>query len=169
MYRKRRRRSSYNQQGGQVIAWYTDRYGRRRPVTRRKGRQYPQRLLLRLDLPTVPIPSAENVVTRVLSRVPIAREIYAAYVLADSLCGNWDAIAQLYDTYRQKGVQGVADKLGTNAVHNALSSIQTDAVWAMVCGNVPQPYQSTAKGLLGTVMSTITTAEIALARQVLGG
>jgi len=152
-----------------VIAWYTDRYGRRRPITRRKGGQYPPRLLPRLDLPTFPVPSAENVVTRVLSHIPIAREIYAAYVLADSLCENWNAIAQLYDTYQQKGVQGVADKLETNAVHSALSSIQTGAVWAMVQGYIPQTYQSTAKEVLGDVMSTITTAEITLAKQVLGG
>ena len=164
MYKRRRRRSS-NYPRGQVIGFYTDSRGRKRPITRRRSRAY----LPRLSFPTVPVPkpSLENVVTGVLSQAPIARQIYTAYVLADSLCENWNAIAQIYDEYQQKGVQGVANKIGTDAVHNALSSIQTDAVRAMVCGCIPKTYQSVAKGLLGYLISTITTAEIALARQFL--
>jgi hypothetical protein len=73
----------------------------------------------------------------------------------------------LYDVYEKEGVQGVANSIGTNIVHDNLSSLQTDAVWATIGQFVPKEYHDTGKRMLANVMGTVTTAEIKLAKQFL--
>jgi len=166
MYKRRRRHRTYSRIGRDVIGFYKDSKGRTRPITRKKGRA---------NLPKIYVPKRvqlqkpllDTVITRVLLQAPVAREIYTAYVLADSLCDNWNAITQLYEECQKRGVQGVVSRIGTDAVHNALSSIQTDAVWAMISGYIPKEYQDTGKGILANVMDTITSTEITLAKQFL--
>jgi hypothetical protein len=166
MYKRRRRYRTYSRIGRDVIDFYKDSKGRTRPITRRRGRARLPKIYVsqRVQLPK---PLLDSVITRILLQAPVVKEIYTAYVLADSLCDNWNAITQLYEEYQKRGVQGVASRIGTDAVHNALSSIQTDAVWAMICGYIPKKYQNTGKGVLANVMETVTTAEIALAKQFL--
>lgn len=164
MYKKRRKANTYPR--NQIAGFWTDSLGRRRPRTLRKGRAS----LPKLHLPMtaqLPKPLAETVVSSVLSQTPIIKEICAAYSLADSLYDNWNTITQLYDEYKKKGTQGIAKKIETEAVHNVLSSIQTDAVWTIVDRFIPKDYKETGKGILANFMGTITTAEIALAKQVL--
>ena len=115
----------------------------------------------------MPKPLVEHVITRILSQTPLAKQIYTAYVLADGLFDNWNTIAQLYGEYQKRGAQGVTSIIGTNAVHNALSSIQTEAIWATIGGYIPKECRDISKEILANFMNTITTAEIALAKQFL--
>ena len=165
MYRKRRRRRS-ERIGTSVVRFWTDDQGRRRVITRRK----PTGLLPRMSLPS-PVqlekPLLQRTISYVLKQAPIAREIYTAYSLADALYNNWSTVMHLYDVYDKGGVQGVADSIGTDAVHDGLSSLQTDAVWATIGQFIPKQYHDTGKQILADVMGVVTSAEIRLAKQFL--
>lgn len=166
MYRKRRRRGSYNRIGRDILGFYTDSQGRRRPITRRKGRRYKPKIFIpkRVQLPK---PLLENVITSILLQAPVVKEIYTAYLLADSLYTNWNNLTQLFEEYQSGNIQNGAWRIGTEAVQSALSSIQTEAVWASIRGYIPKEYQNIGKEILATFMNTITSAEITLAKQFL--
>ena len=112
-------------------------------------------------------PLVEDVVTRILFQAPVVKEIYTACVLADSLYSNWNSIAQLFEEYQKGDVQSVARKVGTETAQTALSSIQTEVIWATIGCYIPKEYQNIGKEMLANFMNTITTAEIALAKQFL--
>jgi hypothetical protein len=97
----------------------------------------------------------------------MVKEIYTAYVIADSLYTNWDSITQLFEEYQGGSIQSVARKIGTETARTALSSVQTEVIWATIGGYIPKEYQNIGKEILANFMNTVTTAEIALAKQFL--
>lgn len=166
MYRKRRRYGTYSRIGRDVIGFYTDSKGRKRPITPRKGRAH----LPKLYLPKIvqlPKPLVENMINGILLHTPMVKEIYTAYIIADSLYTSWNAIAQLFEEYEKGGVQSVVRRIGTETTRNAISSIQAEAIWATLGSYIPKEYQSVGKEILKNFTDTITTAEIALAKQFL--
>jgi hypothetical protein len=69
---------------------------------------------------------------------------------------------------RRGSIQSVARKIGIETTaRTALSSIQTEAIWATIGGYIPKEYQNIGKEMLASFMNTVTTAEIALAKQFL--
>jgi hypothetical protein len=50
----------------------------------------------------LPKPLVEDVITNILLQAPMVKEIYTAYVIADSLYANWDSITQLFEEYQER-------------------------------------------------------------------
>jgi hypothetical protein len=149
-----------------VVGFYTDSKGRTRPITRRKGKVHLPKFYIPMRV-QLPKPLVEDVITNILLQVPMVKEIYTAYVIADSLYTNWDSITQLFEEYQGGSIQSVARKIGTETARTALSSVQTEVIWATIGGYIPKEYQNIGKEILANFMNTVTTAEIALAKQFL--
>jgi len=163
MYKKRRRRSPYSRIGRNVSGFYTDSKGRIRPITRRKG-------YLPKAIPVGQVSKlfVEAAITNVLSQAPTVKEIYTAYVIADSLYTNWDNISKLFEKYqRGSSIQSVAQRIGIETARTTLPSIQTEVIWATIGGYIPQEYHNIGRAMLTNFLNIVTTAEIALAKRYL--
>jgi hypothetical protein len=166
MYRKKRR-TRPARIGRDVVGFYT-RNHTVRPITRRR----PRATLPRLDLTRIvglefETPLLEKAADYVLRQAPIAGEIRAAYSVADALYSNWGIIMNLYNAYKKGGPQGVANTIATNTVHDGLSNLQTDALWAAISRFIPQKYHHAGKQILASLMGAVTTIQIKLAKQFL--
>lgn len=110
---------------------------------------------------------AEEGISPILYEMLFPKGICAAIAIADSLYTNWNSIRQLFEEYQRGGIQSVMRRIGTETARTAISSIQTEAIWATISGYIPKEYQNISKEILANFMNTITTAEIALAKQIL--
>lgn len=127
-----------------ILGFYTDRKGRRRPITSRKK--------------TRPIYKVNNERERLFTNIvlrPILRqslELYVAYLIA----------AALYDAYKQGSLKSL------NIIREAaLSSAQEKIVWATLQPYIPAELHNVAKHLLVSIVNRITSEEIKLADQYL--
>jgi hypothetical protein len=107
-----------------------------------------------------------------LLQAPMSGEIrtaYTAYIIADNLYTNRDHITQLFEEYQRRNNQNISGKIGMETAQASLSTIQTELAWTVIGGHVPKELQKPAKEMLANFMNTLTSAEIALAKQFLQG
>ena len=95
--------------------------------------------------------------------------IRTAYIIADNLYTNWDHITQLFEECQRRNNQNISGKIGMETAQASLSTIQTELAWTVIGGHVPKELQKPAKEMLANFMNTLTSAEIALAKQFLQG
>jgi len=104
-----------------------------------------------------------------LLQAPTSGEIRIAYIIADNLYTNRDHITQLFEEYQRRNNQNISGKIGMETAQASLSTIQTELAWTVIGGHVPKELQKPAKEMLANFMNTLTSAEIALAKQFLQG
>jgi hypothetical protein len=96
----------------------------------------------------------------VLHQTPILRELQSAYLVADAIYANRDLIKKFYNSYQKGELTRVAKEVGSDALHNVLSSTQTNIVWAAIRGFIPKSYHDSSFYILSTVIEEITDEEI---------
>jgi hypothetical protein len=62
---------------------------------------------------------------------------------------------------------GATNVVGTNIVHDVLSSVQTDIAWATINPFIPKEYHNMGKQILANIMDQVTSEEIKLVSQFL--
>lgn len=180
MYRRR----WFRTYGRRVIGFYTDRRGRVRPITSRRGRYRMWEVFGRDVIRTRPPiltpkfphstsqirigePLIRTTLNLVLHQTPILRELRSAYLVADAMYAHRDLIKKFYNSYQRGGLTGVAKEVRSNAVHDVLSSAQTNMVWAAISGFIPRSYHDLSFDILSMVIEKITDEEIKYVRRFL--
>jgi hypothetical protein len=179
--RKGRRLKKYRRR---AIGFYTDRQGRIRPITstgrRRIWKTFSRNIIrtkssitLKSSRPTLQIHTQirEEFLIRtmnlVLYQIPIIRELQSAYLVADAIYTNRDLIKKLYNNYQKGDLTGIAKRVENDTLHNALSSAQTNIVWATIKELIPRSYHDSSFDILSTIMNEITDEEIKYVRRFL--
>lgn len=98
-----------------------------------------------------------NALSSILYQTPIFRELHSAYIVADSIYNNWSLIKELYERYGKEGWAGVVD---SEAVHRAMTSIQTNIIWEVIKGVIPERFHDRSLDILSAVVNKITDEEI---------
>jgi hypothetical protein len=155
------------------MGWYTDRYGRHRPITRRKPKRekigYPVLKLrpLKIVEPNnsfmVGLSIVKHFLNIVLVQVPVVREIWLTYTVADTLYQKWNAIKEMFNRLKKDDLLGAAKVAGSEIVSEALPNIQpleVSNVSKMINKDIPEQYHKGVHGIIETLFNEITDEEI---------
>jgi hypothetical protein len=178
--RKGRRR----RYGRRIIGFYTDKQGRVRLITSRTGRRRIWKVFGRnlirtrppISTPKFPRSTSQirigeslirTTMNLVLHQTPILRELQSAYLVADAVYANRDLIKKVYSSYQKGDLREVAKEVGSNVLHDVLSSTWTNIVWAVIRGPMRGSCHDPSFNVFSMVMKEITDDEIKYVRRFL--
>jgi len=96
--------------------------------------------------------------------MPVAREVYATYKIADAICSNVSLIKQCYDGYQEEGMTGVAKIIGKEVINTTtsrvLSDAQSDIIWRCIGSSIPSDKTDIVQSAINAVVGKLTEEEI---------
>ncbi len=148
-----------------MVGFYTDRFGRRRPITPRKRKTEKigsSCLKFRVSPDNgfrVKFDIVKKFLIFALKQVPVIRECWAIYTVADSIYQNWKLIKQQWDRLdNERPIE--TKKLMQQVVSPTLASIQSDIVWNVICPIVPKELSDSGRTIVDQLFNKITDEEI---------
>ena len=155
------------------MGWYTDRYGRHRPITRRKPKREKigNTILINRSFKIVEpnnsfrvsLSIVKHCLNIVLSQVPVVREIWLTYTVADTLCQKWNSIKEMFNRLKKDDLLRAAKVAGNEIVSEALPNIQpleVSNVSKIINKDIPEQYHKGVHGIIETLFNAITDEEI---------
>lgn len=120
-----------------------------------------------LATPIVKLATKKILMYGLTSTIPLAREIYAGYLLAKGIYNTWDTIYSYLKTTEERRIEEATyDYLRGEAVEG-LTTYQTGIIWGKVEGKIPEPYQDLAHEIIENVMGNVSEEEISIVEQAL--
>ena len=149
------------------MGWYTDRLGRRRPITAKKPRP-PFRLKIVKTFPIAPLKPVEYAFRGFILGTPVAREVYCLYKMADSVYSHWNLIRKAYESYRRsKSLAKAAKIVGEEVIRQYMPSAQTQLIWGAIKRYIPGNYQRGARKMVAKLVDDLTEEEIKFVKRSL--
>jgi hypothetical protein len=162
------------------MGWYTDEYGRRRPITQRKPNIHTyQKGVAHLSVPKriqqqsiqrepnnsfrVGLSIVKHCLNIVLSQVPVVREIWLTYTVADTLCQKWNSIKEIFNRLKKDDLLGAAKVAGSEIVSKELLSIQpleVSNISKIINKDIPEQYHKGVREIVENLFNVITDEEI---------
>jgi len=150
-----------------VVGFYTDGFGRRRPITPRKRKV--EKIGTNCLRPFRVSPYngfkakfgiAKKFLDLVLTQIPIVRDLWAVYTVADSIYQNWKLIKDQYNKLNAGKPIETKKIIEQIIVSPALASVQTSAVWNVIGPLIPKELSDKGKTIVTSLFNEITDEEI---------
>jgi hypothetical protein len=100
--------------------------------------------------------------------MPVVRELWVAFTIADSIHNNWNLLKRAIDECRKDDVTGALKTVSEEVIQRALPTPQCSAIWKMVGPLIPKEYQTNAESVLVNVIDGLTQQEIEYVSGYLG-
>ena len=155
-----------------MCGWYTDRYGRHRPITRRKPkREKIGSPVLRVVPPKNDFMFGYSIIRRalsfVLSQVPIIRELWLIYAVADSIYQKWSLVKEFFTRLKKNDLIGAGKVVGQEIVSEKIQDVQLQAVSNLISKCIPPQYHMDAQNVVDSLFNEITDEEIKFVKESL--
>jgi hypothetical protein len=153
-----------------MCGWYTDRYGRHRPITRRKpkkekiGNNILSKRPFKIIQPNndfrVGLSIVKHFLNIILSQVPVVREIWLTYTIADTIHQKWNSIKEMFNRLKKDDLLGAAKVAGSEIISNELPSIQSREISNIINKDIPEQYHKGVQEIIENLFNVITDEEI---------